>query len=329
MTEVIDAHAHVLRSPAHGRELWSYFLGRTPAGGHPIDPPAFHTADEAERLMDETGVVHMNILMFTWSGRYWRDGAYTLPDDEPRRADAAEELRRRIVARIHDNNDWALDLAASRSRFSVFVGVDPVLMTEDELLKEVDDGRRRGALGVKIVPFDFRVAGDDRRLWPLFRWCSEERVPLLSQVSGYPGPPSRPASFAEALRSFPDLRLVFSHMGHDTEFGRGADAEVVDLAQEFAGVHTDLSLRLPEMLQGACSPDEFVSHVRRIGVDRVLYGTNYGFVDNTNVDREHRAEDGPQTTWARRTLEAFEALPFTHDERGLIASENFRRVTTA
>ena len=104
--------------------------------------------------MDETGVVHMNILMFTWSGRYWRDGSHTLPDDESRRA-AAEELRRRIVTRIHDNNNWALDLAASRSRFSVFVGVDPVLMTEDELLQEVDDGRRRGALGVKIVPFDF------------------------------------------------------------------------------------------------------------------------------------------------------------------------------
>src|SRR5687768_5457416 len=162
-----------MRSQEHGRELWSYFLGRGPGTGHAVEPPAYHTVEEAERLMDETGIVHMNILMFTWSGRYWRDGAYTLPDDESRRVDAAEELRRRIVARIHDNNDWALELVASRSRFSVFVGVDPVLMTEDELLKEVDDGRRRGALGVKIVPFDFRVGGDDRRLWPLFSWCSE------------------------------------------------------------------------------------------------------------------------------------------------------------
>ena len=325
MTDVIDAHTHVLRSPEHGRELWSYFLGRTPAGGHPIDPPAFHTADEAEQLMDATGVVHMNILMFTWSGRYWRDGAYTLPDDETRRAIAAEELRRRIVARIHDNNEWALDLVATRSRFSVFVGIDPVLMTEDEMLAELDGARRRGALGVKIVPFDFRVPGDDRRLWPLYQWCAEQRVPLLSQASGHV--PCRPASFAEALRVFPDLRLVFSHLGHDSVFGKGADAEVVELAREFAGVHTDLSLRLPEMLQGACTPDEFVEHVRRIGVDRVLYGTNYGFVDTTNSDKDHKSTDGPQTTWARRNLEAFGALPFTESERALVASENFRRVT--
>ena len=322
MIDVIDAHTHVMRSAEHGRELWSYFLNR----GAASEPPALHTVDEAERYLDATGVVHANVLMFTWSGRYWRDGNYTLPDHDPARRIASEELRGRIVARIHDNNDWALRLVAERPRFSAFVGVDPALMTEQELVAELDTGRARGALGVKLVPFDCRVVPDDRRLWPLFDWCASNRVPLLSEVSGRPGAPGRPARFAEGLGAFSDLTIVFSHLGHDPVFGQGADAEVATLAQEFPGVHTDLSLRLPEMLQGACTPDELIAHLRRIGTDRVLYGSNYGFVDTTSVDPDHRPADGPQLTWAKRTLDAFLALPLTDGERAAIASENFRRV---
>jgi predicted TIM-barrel fold metal-dependent hydrolase len=327
MTAVVDAHTHVMRSPSHGRELWSYFLNRSPGAGHAAEPPALHTVDEAEAYMDTTGVVHMNILMFTWSGRYWRDRASELPDDEPGRAVAAEELRRSIVATIRSNNAWALEVAARRPRFSTFVGVDPVLMTAAEVVDALESALAAGARGVKLVPFDCRITGDDPRLWPLYDWCAVNGVPLQSEVSGRPGAPGRPARFASALRAFPDLVLVFSHLGHDPVFGEGADREVAELAQEFPGVHTDLSLRLPEMLQGACTPEQFVALVRSIGTDRVLYGSNYGFVDTTNADPAHDPADGPQLTWARRSLEAFLALPLGEAERARIAGENFRRIT--
>jgi predicted TIM-barrel fold metal-dependent hydrolase len=316
----------VLRSEAHGRELYSYFLGKGPATGSPIDPPAFHTVDEAERLMDETGVVHMNILMFTWAGKYWRDGAYTLPDDVARRAPAEEELRRRIVTRMVDNNEWALGVVTSRPRFSVFVGVNPVVMTEDEMLGEVADKMARGASGVKMVPHDMHIGGDDKRLWPLYDHLSNEQIPLLSEASGRPGAHGNPARFEEPLTAFPRLRVIFAHLGHDPNFGEGADATVAELAHRFEGVHTDLSLRLPDMIRGVYSPEQFVTHLRRIGTDRVLYGTNFGFVDTTNPDPDHRPEDGPQTTWAKRNLESFLSLPLTDDERDDIASENWKRL---
>ena len=326
MTEIIDAHAHVMRSREHGQEMWSYFLGKGPGTGNALEPAAFHTVDEAEQLMDATGVVHMNILMFTWSGKYWRDGAYTLPDDEPRRSAAEEELRRRIVARVVDNNEWAVRTVNERSRFSTFVGINPVIMTSDEMLTEVADKVGRGGSGVKVVPHDTRVGGDDKRMWPVYDYLATEQIPMLSEASGRPGAPGNPAFYAAALAEFPTLKLVFAHMGHDPEFGKGADATVAELAQQFEGVHTDVSLRLPEMLRGACTPDEFVAHVRRIGTDRVLYGTNFGFVDTVNADPDHRPEDGPQTTWARRTLQAFLDLPLNDDERGAIASGNWKRL---
>jgi predicted TIM-barrel fold metal-dependent hydrolase len=319
---VIDAHTHVMRSEDHGRELWSYFL-RRPASE---EPPALHTVAEAEALMEKTGVAHMNILMFTWSGRYWRDGQYTLPDAGPRRALAAESLRQRIVERIRENNDWAAEVAAARPRFSVFCGIDPSLMTAEELVAEIADKTFRGALGVKMVPFDSGVSGDDPRLWPVYDYVQAHGVPLLSEASGRPGAPGRPARFAKALREFPRLKLVFAHLGHDPVFGQGADLEVAELAQNYGGVFTDLSLRLPEMLNGAFSAADMVAHLRRIGTDRVLFGTNFGFVDTVNPDPQHRPEEGPQVTWAERTLQAFVDLPLGPEEAEAIASGNWYRL---
>jgi predicted TIM-barrel fold metal-dependent hydrolase len=322
---VFDAHSHVLRSEDHGRELWSYFLGKGPAHGHPAEPPALHTVEEAERLMDRTGVVGMNILMFTWAGRYWRDGQYTLPDG-PGRAAAAEELRRRVVQRMVDNNDWAVRTCRERPRFTTFCGVDPALMTADEALAEIDDKVGRGASGVKTVPQDSRVMGDDPRWRPVLDHLQAQGIPMLTEASGRPGAPGRPGRYRAALAEFPGLRLVVAHLGHDPTFGAGADAEVVELARDFPGVRTDLSLRLPEMLRGACTPEAFVEHLRRIGTDRVLYGTNFGFVDTINPDPDGRAGDGPQTTWAEQTLQAFLALPLADDERAAIAAGNWDRL---
>jgi predicted TIM-barrel fold metal-dependent hydrolase len=322
---VVDAHTHVMRSAAHGRELWWYFLRRPAAEA----PPALHTVEEADALMDDTGVSHMNILMFTWAGRYWRDGQYTLPDAGPGRAAAAEELRSRIVDRIRENNEWAIGVAGANPRFSVFCGIDASLMTEAELVAEIEDKTSRGAVGVKMVPFDSGVSGDDRRLWPVYDLLQARRVPLLSEASGRPGAPGRPARFGQALEDFPRLKLVLAHLGHDPAFGEGADKEVVELARRHEGVYTDLSLRLPEMLNGAFSPADMAGHLRLIGTDRVLYGTNYGFVDSINEDPGHKPESGPQWTWARRTLEAFLDLPLGEGERRAIAGANWERLLTS
>ncbi len=319
---VVDMHAHVMRSAAHGQEMWWYFLRRPAAEA----PPALHTVEEAEAYMNDAGVSRMNILMFTWAGRYWRDGQYTLPDSGPARAAALEQLRARIVQRIRDNNEWALGVVAANPRFSFFCGIDAALMSEAELLAEIDDKTARGAVGVKMVPFDSGVSGDDPRLWPVYDALQARRIPLLSEASGRPGSPSRPGRFGAALREFPGLQLVFAHLGHDPVFGEGADQEVVELAQRHEGVFTDLSLRLPEMLNGACSPADMAAHLRRIGTDRVLFGTNYGFVDSINEDPAHKADGGPQQTWAKRTLRAFLDLPLEEDEVRAIAAGNWRRL---
>ncbi|NUU25211.1 MAG: amidohydrolase family protein, partial [Streptomycetaceae bacterium] len=302
--EVIDAHTHVMRSQDHGREAFAYFLSRNPRSGHPGDPVAYGTVDELRGIMRESGVSRANILMFTWSGRYWRDGQYALPDGAAREA-AAEELRHRIVQRVSDNNAWAQQTVRDHPELSYFCGVDAVLMDEDVLLAEVETRIAQGALGVKIVPRDMRIRGDDPRLRPLFDWCQSRGVPVLTEASGHSGTPSRPAYFEKALSEFPALKLIFAHCGHNPVFGERADAEVVDLAGRFPGVAADLSLRLLEVADGQVAPERLVAYVRELGVDRVLYGSNYVLAELLQPDGNGTR---PQSTRTRASLTAFRGL---------------------
>jgi predicted TIM-barrel fold metal-dependent hydrolase len=323
--EIIDCHNHILRTADHSCDLYSNLLRFSAAMGLPDKPGFFGTPAEAENVMDATGIAHMNILMFTWSGVYWRQGQNILPDDPARRAAEADDLRARIVRRVQDNNTWALEQASINSRLSCFVGVDPVLMDEPTLLAEVENGVRRGALGVKHVPMNHGTEGDDPRMWPVYDYCADAGIPILTQAAGFMA--GRPRHFAKALEEFGKLKLIFAHLGHNRQFGQGADAEVLELAQTYPGVHTDVSLRLIEVVEGHVSADDLVAHLRAIGTDRILFGSNWVISEYLWL----RARPGvvPQTSHDRldKEIEVLKTLPLTDAERIDLASGNFRRLT--
>jgi predicted TIM-barrel fold metal-dependent hydrolase len=323
--EIIDCHNHILRTEDHSCDLYTNLLRFNPVAGLPERPGFFGTPDEAERVMAATGIAHMNILMFTWSGIYWRQGQHLLPDEPAARAREERELRERIVRRVQDNNTWALDQVAASPRLSCFVGVDPVLMDPATLLAEVETGIRRGAIGVKYVPMNHGTEGDDPRMWPVYDYCATAGIPILTQASGFMA--GHPRNYAKALADFPQLKLIFAHLGHDRDFGQGADAKVLELAGAYPGVHTDVSLRLIEVAEGHVSAQAMAAHLRAIGTDRVLFGSNW-------VISEYlwfRARPGvtAQTSHDRldREIEVLMTLPLTDDERADLAGRNFRRLT--
>ena len=325
--EIIDGHTHLLRSKEHGQELYSYFLNRSAASGHAAAPLAYATVEEAQALMRETGVVHTNFLMFTWSGRYYRHGQYTLPDEPKARAKADGELRERIVQRVIGNNEWAVGAVQQHKNISFFAGLDPVLMDERTMLREAEDKLRRGALGLKIVPVDLDIRGDDRRLWPLYDYCQAKGVALLTQVGARPGTQSRPAYFEDALRQHPKITLIFAHMGHNPVFGEGADAEVADLMSRYPNTYTDVSLRFPEVTHGHVTPAAMTAHLRKLGTERVFYGSNFPFAETAHPDARGTVQVlGFQATETRASLEVLKTLPLTSAERENIAAKNFRRV---
>ena len=329
--EVIDTHTHIARSKAHGREYGRYQLARFRGGVGPLDypyplsqvePPVYGTVDEFQQLMAETGVAHMNFLMFTWAGLYYHDGRYTLPDEPSRRAKADEELKTRITERLRDNNEWAVNTVKEHKNLSFFCGIDPVVMDEKTLVAEVADKTTRGALGVKMVPDDSGVPGNDRRLWPVYEYCQSKDIPILSMTSSRPGAPSRPANFTEALGDFPRLKLICGHAGGGGE----GEAEVVELTRKYENVAAEFTsfMRVTDDQM-----EEMAQRIRRIGIDRAMFGTNFLYSELIPLDEPVEGEKPKplQFTETKKALEVLKKLPLKDAEREQIASKNFRRLT--
>lgn len=323
--EIIDMHTHVQRNDLHGQEIRDYFL--TPhlvkAGA-----PNLGTIPEFLDMMEQIGISAVNMLMFTWSGRYFRHGRYVLPDGEGR-AEAEDALRSRVGARVRENNDWAASVIAERPKFSYFAGVNPIVTGADAAVEEIVAQRAKGALGVKLVPSDMGVAGEDRSLFPLYDYCVAHDIPVLTETGGH-SLYCRPAGFAGALKAFPSLKLVFAHCGHDKQFGGSLDQEVLDLAAEFDGVHGDTSLRLHEVADGTVTPEDMVKFLRTIGTDRIMFGSNYVFSDLLPEKPVHKAAPDhvdPRFTQVWKSVDVLKTLPLTDAERVAIAGANFKRLT--
>jgi predicted TIM-barrel fold metal-dependent hydrolase len=321
--EVIDAHVHVQRSEAHAQELYNYFLMRGPFMTGPIVPPALGTLEQALAMRERTGVCHLNMLMFTWSGMYYRDGQFTFPDNPSDRAAADRELQARVARRVRDNNEWAVETARRTPGLSCFIGIDPVVMDEKTMLAEVEDKVRRGAKGVKSMFPDAGVLANDRRLWPLYGYLEKHEIPIQMVTAEWGPGLNRPVHCTEALAAFPKLRMIFSHIGHGREFGKGTDAEFLDLARKYEYVCGDVSLRLPEVADGQISPTDMVTHLRKIGTQRILYGSNFCLNELLHPDKT--AATDFQMTQTVKGLEVLATLPLTEDERADIAGRNYRR----
>ena len=324
--EIIDMHCHLQRDAAHGQEMRDYFLGP-----HLVKPGATNlgTLEEFQELMAACGISAMNALMLTWSGRYHRHGQYTLPDDPADRARAETELRARVARRITDNNDWAAEVATAHPEVTYFAGVNPVVMGADAAAAEVARQRARGALGVKLSPADIGVTGSDPAFFPIYEYCVAHDYPVLTETGGH-NPACRPAGFTGALAAYPGLTLVFAHFGHDRALGGPFDQAVLELARKYDNVHTDTSLRLNEVYDGTITPEAMVNHLRALGVERAMFGSNYVFCDVLNTRPGHVAAPGdvdPRFTQVWKSVQVLKTLPLTDDEQIGLAAGNFKRLT--
>jgi predicted TIM-barrel fold metal-dependent hydrolase len=100
----------------------------------------------------------------------------------------------------------------------------------------------------------------------------------------------------------PTLRLILAHLG------RGADEELVELFAAHPGVVADTSLRLGSPHDDEpWDPASVRGLIRRLGPERVLFGTNYPIVDPV-VYRER-----------------FHDLGLSSAERALVGAGNARR----
>lgn len=287
---IVDAHTHAFRDAAMAK-LW-------------LGPDGKRTGDlgELRALLDEAGIDKAVVLLFHRSAELY--------EEELKAGSAPDVAREMIRAAIRSYNRWGCEAAANEPRFLPFIGVNPRFMSPDEVDAEIRWGKAMGAVGVKIIPNRLKAYANDPLLTPVFRSCTDMGMPLLSQSGSYGMVPSsqgdpfgHPKYFQDVLEQFPQLHLILAHMGH------GYEKDVANLTRQFPNVFTDTSLRLSRLgSSGNWSASEVVDAIRSIGVDRVLFGSNYPFVNPVGY------------------VKTLESLPLTDGERRQIASGNFERL---
>lgn len=155
------------------------------------------------------------------------------------------------------------------------------------------------ALGLRGIKLHSDFQGfniDDERAFPIYE-AAEGRLPILFHVGDPRSDRSSPERLLRVVKRFPRLTVIGAHLCGWTCWERGAELF------EQSGVYADCSSSLY-----ALAPDTAAEYIRRIGMDRVMWGTDYPM-------------------WgAREELERFYRLPLTESERESILCKNVLRL---
>ena len=270
MTEydVIDAHVHTYKTPE---------IGRQALGGFEVAGCCGTTA-ELVPIMQEAGIRRAVQCNMTPARSMLEASLAAMPgeQDESKRITLVEKISNRIKRR----NEWTCRMARDHAELIAFISVDPMMGPDvmlDELLAKLDD---HGAAGLKIHPGEGRFFPDHTSLWPVYEILEKRGLPVISHGGldiANPDPSyTRPAAFAGVAELYPKLTLVIAHLGKDFF------DESVQVAGKHPKIFFDTSAVIPGDKMGepldslsALSNDEAVQLIRTIGVDRVMFGTDY------------------------------------------------------
>ena len=127
--------------------------------------------------------------------------------------------------------------------FVGYVTVDPA--RPDDLAQVVEhEVRERGARGVNLQPFAYRLRANDQRFYPLYDKCQELGIPVTIHSSiNFSNDRSidfgRPLYLCDVACDFPDLIIVANHGGWPWV------AELVAVAWKHANVYVEIGAVAP------------------------------------------------------------------------------------
>jgi uncharacterized protein len=282
VTAVVDVHAHLSETAALGGwskaayEIWEYGQHEGVRFG-----PASGELEELRDAMRAGGLDHA-IVVNAFSVDEWRERRLT-GLDEPR-ADLPS-----LGDRLIEFNRWLVDGLAEVPGITPFVALDPWVLSVGQLAAHLEDMRARGARGIKVHPVDQRFRVSDPWMLRVGRLCAELDLTVLSHSGTSRGDVqfAEPAAFEELAREVPELRLIVAHLGG------GSWRQTLELAERYPHVLFDLSEIV--MWTGAPngpSDEDLVRLVRAIGVERVMFGSDFPWYDPGAAIKEVRALPG-------------------------------------
>jgi uncharacterized protein len=217
------------------------------------------------------------------------------------RAAAITIAHRGNLERTRTRNDSVLKLVQdSGGFFFAACSVHPGdgLAAEDEIERVA----AAGAAWLKLHPNTQRFDVADPAVTDVVRKSAEHGLPVLFDAYS-PWDANQPGKFADLATAVPGARLILAH-AHGPGF---AQLLLYDILARFPGwqrnVWVDISVTAP-MLAGGPYAEHFAWVLRKVGVDRVVFGSDYPV-------------DDPLTA-----LRSVAALGFTDDEQAAILYDN-------
>jgi len=296
---IVDAHVHTYPRPEVG---WQAQSGAG-LSGHA------GTVEELVALMREGNISHAVMVNMTPVFEMREAALDRLPPDlSPVKRERVEaEIVREVLGRMQRRNAWTCAVARENPGLVPFISLDPA-MGEAALVAEVEERTREGAKGIKLHPANQRFFPNDRRLWPAYAKAQELGLAIITHSGAValledPEQHDHPRNFRDVLREFPGINLVFAHMC------RGLSDEVAEVMQDFPNAYLDTSGAISGIANPFAIPDdEAMAMIRRVGSDRVLFGSDWPW--------HHPIKDAQR----------IDRLPLGAEEKRLIFYENAQRV---
>lgn len=266
---IVDAHVHTFPSADIGRQATSG-SGHTDFGGTP---------DELIGIMDANNIrtavmVNMTPVIDMFEAARTKAGIVASPAGSPLAA-PEQELMDRMLERLRRRNEWTCAISQSNPRLVAYVGLDPQM---PDLALEIERRKAQGARGIKLHPSAQHFYPNDERLRDAYALAEDLGWPIIFHSGGFllnPGVDfAEPRHFESLLAEFPKLKIVLAHLAY------GDFASCEKLARAYDNVFFDCSLAIngsdPE---AQIDPADTVASVRQIGVERIMFGSDYPWFD--------------------------------------------------
>ena len=166
----------------------------------------------------------------------------------------------------NDEVERAIDAAPTRLKGLLAADLNDPMAAVRDIRRRAKTGK---FVGLRIVPWLWDLAPNDRRYYPIYAACIDEGLPFCTQI-GHTGPLKRSETgrlipyLEDAMLDFPELVVVAGHVGFPWI------DEVASMLRKFRNFHVDTSAYALHRL-----PETFVKLMKREGEGRILFGSNF------------------------------------------------------
>ena len=137
---------------------------------------------------------------------------------------------------------------------------------QDEVVPELDRCISAGMIGIKIHPDAHGCPVDSPKYTPVWEYANEHKLPLLSHT--WTSGNNAVKTLEKLAEKYPNVSILLAHSGFGSE---GAD-QSIEAAVKYPNIY-------PELAGSVIIYGTLERMVRRIGADRIIFGTDMPFLD--------------------------------------------------